>query len=58
MPNITPEESFLIQVYALAECYVHLGELEVRKDPLIFNNIDRISGPTGKMIAAQDKLGV
>ena len=56
MPNITPEESFLIQAYALAECYVHLGELEARKDPLIFNNIDRIYGPTGKMMAAQDKL--
>jgi hypothetical protein len=56
MPNITPEESFLIQAYALAECYVHLGELEARKDPLIFNNIDRIYGPTGKIMAAQDKL--
>jgi hypothetical protein len=56
MPNITPEESFLIQAHALAECYVRLGELEVRKDPLIFNNIDRIYGPTGKIMAADDTL--
>ena len=55
MPDITPEESFLIQAYALVECYVHLGELEIGKDPLIFANIDKIYGQTGKMMAAHEK---
>jgi hypothetical protein len=52
MPNITPEESFLIQAHALAECYVRIGNLEATKDHLILDNIDRFYGQTGKMIAA------
>ena len=53
MPHITPEESFLIQAHALAECLVKLGELEESKNPIISNNIDQFFGQTGKMVAAR-----
>lgn len=50
MSNITPEESFLIQSLALFECFIKIGELEIREDPLIINNIDRIFHNAGKMM--------
>lgn len=54
MPDITPEESILIQSLALAECYVNLGQLEVERNPLISENVDSIFGSTGKTMT---KLG-
>lgn len=52
MPNVTPEESILIQSLALAECYMKLGEIEVQNDTLIAENLDRIFGPVGKQMTA------
>jgi hypothetical protein len=54
MPTITPEESFLLQAYALAECYIKLGELEARQDPILSGNKDKILGQIGRAI---DTLG-
>ena len=50
MPNVTPEESILIQSLALAECYIKLGEMEVQNDTLIAENLNRIFGPVGKQM--------
>ena len=51
--SLTPEESFLIQGHALAECLIHLGDLENKKDPLIVDNVDRVFGQTAKMLFGQ-----
>jgi hypothetical protein len=55
MPAITDEESFLLQAYALAECYIKLGELEAQKDPILSDNKDQILGEIGRQI---DTLGL
>jgi hypothetical protein len=50
MPAITPEESFLIQAYALAECHAKFSELEAQKNPLLIKNKDQILGTIGRQI--------
>jgi hypothetical protein len=50
MPAITNEESFLLQAYALAECYIKLGELEAQKDSILSDNKDQILGEIGRQI--------
>jgi hypothetical protein len=52
VPHLKPEESFLFQAHALAECYVKLGDLEASRDPLIFHDTDRVLGQSGKFMAS------
>jgi hypothetical protein len=55
MPAITPEESFLLQAYALAEYHAKFSELEAQKNPLLIENKDQILGTIGRQI---DTLGL
>lgn len=50
MVAVTEEESFIIQAHALLECLVKLGDLEIAKSPILYNNYESIFGQTAKLL--------
>jgi len=53
MAEVTPEESFLIQSYALAEALVRMRGLEENHDPLFAEIREKIFGQAAKTFAAE-----